>query len=343
MWVLAVASLVNAPACSSPKSSSRPEAAAVSTTPATVGASGPAAATDGPALTFGPGPFNLPDPSVGLDQLAGYSATLTVAFDGTRDGSAEQWQRDKAVVVDLQQGVRQLTVTRTGAETGNSLRLDIAGTRFEQSDDGPCVASALEAELSDPDDPTAALPGLLGAESAGTEEVNGVPTTHYSFDARAFGSIDTAAVKGDVWVADSNGVVVRYRLVVDGTAAYLGTGVKGTMTLDYELTATDQPAVVVVPADCPPGVLDLPLPATASDTVAEAGYTTYNTTDDVDVVRGFYEQLLGPLGWLPEGDPMVVDDFVELSFRRDTDRLQVTIESNDTGRTVTLVVIRDAN
>jgi hypothetical protein len=42
---------------------------------------------------FGPGPFNLVDPTVGLAGLDGYAATLTMSFEGTRAGAAVKWSK----------------------------------------------------------------------------------------------------------------------------------------------------------------------------------------------------------------------------------------------------------
>src|SRR5690348_6872619 len=44
-------------------------------------------------LTFGPGPFTLGDPRVGLADLASYTATLTITFEGTVKGQAAKWAR----------------------------------------------------------------------------------------------------------------------------------------------------------------------------------------------------------------------------------------------------------
>src|SRR5262245_59401037 len=42
-------------------------------------------------VVYGSGQFNLPDAKAGLSDLSSYKATLTLAFDGTRNGQSEKW------------------------------------------------------------------------------------------------------------------------------------------------------------------------------------------------------------------------------------------------------------
>lgn len=44
-------------------------------------------------IAYGSGPFDFPDPRAGLSELSGYTATLTVAFDGTRAGRPKHGRR----------------------------------------------------------------------------------------------------------------------------------------------------------------------------------------------------------------------------------------------------------
>src|SRR5262245_56785010 len=44
-------------------------------------------------IVFGPGTFTYTDTQAGLADLASYKATLSLTFDGTKDGQAQKWTR----------------------------------------------------------------------------------------------------------------------------------------------------------------------------------------------------------------------------------------------------------
>jgi hypothetical protein len=199
-----------------------------------------------------------------------------------------------------------LTVVRIGADAGSLTRVVAGGARFERVDDGPCTVEVAlptpdgsddDRPGLDPDDPVAALPGVLGAVEISAETVGTVPTTHYEFDERALGSLDPATVNGNVWVADDSGVVVRYTMAVEGTAAYLGAGVEGRLDLAYEVTSIGVPDTVEVPADCPPGLVPIADPPGATDVFRVPGFTTLTAPAAPADVTGFYSAELITAGW----------------------------------------------
>src|SRR5574340_426526 len=66
-------------------------------------------------VTFGTGPFVLEDPRVGLSDLPSYTATLTLAFDGTQGGKPAQWTKTYVMLAQKDPAGRQLTIQKTGA------------------------------------------------------------------------------------------------------------------------------------------------------------------------------------------------------------------------------------
>src|SRR5262249_32288519 len=67
--------------------------------------------------TFGSGPFELADPRIGLADLSSYTATLTMSFDGTKDGNAYQWSKTYVMIVNKDPAARQLTIQKSGSLT----------------------------------------------------------------------------------------------------------------------------------------------------------------------------------------------------------------------------------
>jgi hypothetical protein len=301
-----------------------------------------------PPLSFGPGDYDLPDPSVGLDALPGYVATLTVSFDGERDGAPERWGRLTSLTARADPPARALAVVRLGADAGSLVRVVTDGARFERVDNGPCtveVATPVDDSNGDvrpgldPDEPVAALPGVLGAVEISAEPVASVPSTHYEFDERALGSLDPASVDGDVWVADDSGVVMRYTLVVEGTAAYLGAGVEGRLELDYEVTAIGVQDAIEVPADCPPGLVPLAEPPGATDVFEVPGFTTLTAPAAPAEVQEFYAAQLTAAGW-SSTDSIADGDATWASYT--LGRLELTVQTapaDGGGTAVTLVLL----
>lgn len=361
-WAVAVACCVFAACSSSDDTTSPAEPTTVDATsgPATTPATTPTATTvdgqvaptastpPGPGTTaeqstFGPGSFDLPDPRVGLATLAGYSASVTITFDGTRDGAPEQWTRVKTVEIGTEPPTRRLIVERTGDDAGRRVVVEVGGVVYEQVDDDPCTAvRTSDGGTPDPDDPTSALPGLLGADVVGPEAVGSRPATHYTFDERALGSLDPAEVTGDVWVADDGGPVLRYTFVADGTAAYFGSGAEGRLTIDYELTSTGASSDATAPPGCPPGLIAVETLADASEVINEPGYMSFLTSTPTADALEFYEQQLVAAGWTPVDSPLTTGDSVLFAFERAGELLTIGILDEPGGTTVTLVLTRGA-
>jgi hypothetical protein len=292
-------------------------------------------------ITFGPGPFDLGDPAAGLADLPGYTATLTVTFDGTRDGTAEGWSRTHTLAVSGEPAARLLTVAASGspedAELNGTIFLEMGGAFYERPADGPCTASA--AVEGDPTlaDLAPSLPGVIGADEAGTETVDGVEANHYTFDERALGMADFAEATGEVWVAAEGGYVLRYTLEEQGGADFFGEGVEGTVTWDYTLDPT-APAAIAPPDDCPPGLLDAPLMDDAERVQRLPGVTMFETPSDAAAVLAFYQAELPALGWQPQGEPVAVEVMTLAHFVQGEQQLTLIVTPGEGGAKVRLLL-----
>lgn len=191
-------------------------------------------------LVFGPGPFDLVEPEVGLSDLSSYKTTLILSFNGTRDGQSEQWSRTYVMLASLEPTARQLTIEKTGANSNPDqvFLAGVNGTVSERREENACSTSLIQEGFSIAEkwEPAGFLTGIIGAEGTGNDTVNGVAASHYTFDERAFGQSGIAKSTGEMWVASDGGYIVKYELTTVGNADYFGEGIEGAITWNYELT-----------------------------------------------------------------------------------------------------------
>lgn len=267
----------------------------------------PAADTPSPEVVqldieVGPGSLNLPDPRLGLADLASYKSKLTASFEGTQAGQAVKWTQTFLFLQTKDPAARQLTVENTGAalELLPGFTAEIGGAAYQRLGDGTaCVASRLDVDnsLLQEFEPAAQLPGLWGADEAGKEVVNGVESAHYTFDERALGEEGLNESVGELWLASADGPVLRYRRTTTADASYFGNDTQGTLAWEYELTETDGTFSIDLPEDCPPGLVDAPRLPDAVNVNSLPGLLRYETASSVAQARDFYLQELPKLGW----------------------------------------------
>jgi hypothetical protein len=245
-----------APTSTSPAGSSPPSTAVVSTPP------GSDPQTFDASLVFGSGPFSLQTTTAGLAALASYTATLTLSFEGTRAGQPSTWSKSYVMLAMTTPAARQLTIQKSGdvAAPAQAFMAETNGAAYEKNAQDACTATVIapDATLAQPFEPAGLLAGVVGADAAGSEAINGVSADHYTFDEHALGHAGRATAIGEMWVASDGGYIVKYLLTTKGDAKYFGEGVEGTLSWDYELTDIGQPVTITLPDDCPPGMLNVP-------------------------------------------------------------------------------------
>ncbi len=269
-------------------------------------------------IEFGPGSLDLPDLRLGLAEASGYESRLTVTFEGTLSGRPTNWSGTYTYASTLAPRARQLTIETAGEGSQPPvLMLELQGVAYEQEGEELCMGALIDPANSALEElePAAQLPSLFGVEEAGTEALDGVQAAHYTFDERALTEAGSSKTAGELWLASEGGYVLRYHEATTGDANYFGEGTEGTLTYDYELTAINQPAAIILPEHCPPGLVDAPMLADAANVENSPGLTMYETASSLEDVLAFYEQELPKLGWaapsdafaLPEG--MTAEEF----------------------------------
>jgi hypothetical protein len=293
-------------------------------------------------VAFGPGSFNLTEPRVGLADLSGYKATLTLSFDGSSAGKSEQWSKTYVMLTSKEPAARQLTIEKTGdlPDLDAVFLAETDGAAYERRGTNACNATVIDPgnSLADRWEPAGFLNGVLGAQAAGNETVNGVAADHYTFDERAFGQQGIAKSKGGMWVATDGGYIVKYVLTTKGDASYFGEGIEGTLTLDYALTDANRPVAIQLPEDCPAGMVNAPQLPDAANVRNVPSMLTYDTSSSLADAAAFYQKQIPELGWTPLGDPAINDTTALLDFTQGDQELTVIIAAGDGGTKVHILL-----
>jgi len=238
--------------------------------------------------------------------------------------------------------VRQLTIENTGEipDLNPVFSAEVDGAAFEQRGNNACTATAVRpgdsfaARL----EPAGFLSGVIGAERAASDTVNGIAANQYTFDERAFGQLGVAKSTGELWVAAAGGYIVRYKVTTKGTALYFGEGIEGTLTWDYELTGVNQPVAVELPKGCPAGMVDAPLLPGATAVRRVPGLLSYSTSTSLAAAAAFYQKQIPLLGWKLTGDPNVTATLVLLDYTQGAKTMTVLVSVGQNGTNVRIVV-----
>jgi hypothetical protein len=312
---------------------------------ASLGASAPVDTSEPTIATeviVGAGDFDLPEPAVGLGDLKSYRAKLSHAFQGTADGQPSQWTITTTKVSSTDP-LASLYSVEAPAElelldpTWAAERDDAAYRRLAN---GACIASLPGASLALPREPAAELSGLIGGEAAGEETVNGIASDVFTIDGGALGLSGDTHATGRVWIARAGGYVVRYEVTTDGGAAYFGEGISGTLTTRYELTDVNATVSIDLPADCPPGLIDAPMPTDARVIESLPGFLRFTTAMSVDKAAALYRDTSLAFAWRANRTAAISKTFAALSFDRAGVVIDVLVTKGQSGTEVEIVAHR---
>jgi hypothetical protein len=290
-------------------------------------------------VELGPGTFFLPDPRTGLSDLSSYKETLNVSFEGTKDGQPHHWSKVYVFTHNKEPAGSLLTIDSSGdavPEDPDALA-EASGAFYESRPDGSCTGNPIEPENSAIafQEPAGLLPGLLGAEEAGSEAVNEVAASHYVFDERAMAEAGRAETDGEIWVAADGGYVLKYVRTTTATAAYFGDGVAGTITWDYELAEINQPQEIVLPPGCQ---VDAPTMPDAVNVLILPDWMGFDTPSSVADVTAFYQEQLPDQGWTISSDPLVGEGNSLTMFAKGADVLNILVNTGDNGTRVDILL-----
>jgi hypothetical protein len=244
----------------------------------------------------GPGELDLPSISIGIDSLDSYQLSLETLFSGAYEG--EDFEAFTAIEYSLNRSqAAELTVLNYRAEEGTPFELSYARTAdsiyIKSSEDEFCSpGSPAEAGLESGRSLASlvgSFPGVYGAEQAGNEQVNGIPTMYYTFDERSISAYPGSQASGEVWIAEQGGWVMRYRLSLSSPGS--------EQTWLYELSQVNSLESVPLPEGCAPVMSDMPIMKDAAGLVRLPGFMLYTTQASIDETALFYRDQLPGLGW----------------------------------------------
>lgn len=297
--------------------------------------------TTGSKEQIGSGDFVLADPRAGLDSLSSYQGTLTVSFDGTAAGKPAQWSSKSVLTRSTDPASALLSIERTGDldAADPNLVAEASGLAFQRDADGGCTSNNLDPKASvlDAIEPAAQLAGVVGGESIGSKDIDGVSASGYRFDQRAVGQDGVATTTGEVWVAADGGYVLAYTMSAKAGAEFFGDGVEGTMSWDYSLTDVNKPVTVDIPPECGAALLDAPLMADATNIVRFDTGVRFDTSSSPADIVAFYQQQSAGLGWVPEGEPSSDARRGTVEFTQGDALITVAALAGDTGSNVIIV------
>jgi len=326
---------------------STPAAVPAASTPAATPGAGQApttAATAGPLpieVVFGTGPFALPETTAGLAGLSSYKAALTLSFDGTQDGATRRWSKTYVMLAAREPAARLVTIEKTGdlSDLVPVFMAEVDGAAYERLGKTTCTATVLDQSnsLAERLEPAGFLTGVIGADAAGSETVNGVAANHYTFDERALGQLGLTKSKGELWVSAVGGFIVRYKVAARANAVYFGAGIKGTLTWDYELTGAGQPVAIQLLTECPAGLVNAPLLPDATAVRRLPGLLSFSTASGVANAAAFYQKQIPLLGWKPVGTPFISDTLGLLDYAQGAKTMKLVITGTG-GTTVQIMV-----
>jgi hypothetical protein len=244
----------------------------------------------------GPGELDLPSVSKGSDSLDSYQLSLETLFSGAYEG--KDFEVFTAIEYRLiRSQATELTVLHHQDGEGAPFELSYArigdSTYIKSSQDEFCSAGSPEETGLESGPSLASLvnsfPGIYGAEQAGNEEVNGIPTIYYTFDERSISALPGSQASGEVWIAEQGGWVMRYRLSLSSPGS--------EQTWLYELSQVNSLESVPLPEGCYPVLSDLPIVKDAAGLVRLPGFMFYTTQASIDETLFFYRDQMTGLGW----------------------------------------------
>jgi len=296
------------------------------------------------------GTQNLADPTVGLNALSAYLAVLKIGFSGTQGGKSSDWTETYTLAVDTAHGTRLLSIQDSGLPQEASMQGWVYGTYQGMSvtrngDAYPCSAAAVEAgDQPTVLEPASRIPSVLGAATApASGNIQGIAVEHFTFNQSAIDFPGKGEASGEMWLAGTGGFLVKYSLSATGGPDFFGQDMNGKMTWDYQIGSVNSSPSVMLPDNCPPGLVDAPLFAGAQVLTNQPGVLEFNAAADLKSVADFYQGKLPALGYTAGADPVISDSFVELAYQKPGLVLDIDAQKTDDNLADVLITLQREN
>ncbi len=277
----------------------------------------------------------LLNPVIGLDQLSGYKASLKQDLAGTLDGQPYERHSSYELSKQPSSGAFDYSNSVSGTDTrAFSMRLiSLDGAFYEwEQDQSECRGSNTSPKDNPVTDPASLLIPVKNADFVGRENVNGIDSSHYSFDR---GSLPVAKgsenVTGELWIADDGGYVIKYLLNVALPEKITGKDLEIAQTWVYQLELLEQKDAISLPEGCRAVPVEITPPEGSVNITYESGSLTYDTSSQASEVVDFYIDQLSSLGWQPPEKPLqgaITAPFL-MDFRKGDQVLTLFLSGSD--------------
>ena len=251
--------------------------------------------------------------------LANYTMDLSMTFTAQDENGDDVTQSILAdIIYSEDPNALSMNMTMDGVEGaeefGNMSMVQVEGSSYVVIPGMGCITTEIDelndnpfADLADSDQ---ILEGVDNAKFEGEENINGVDTLHYTFDASNLTeeeAQDVEWVEGHIYLAKDEGYMVRFVMEGEGTMDQFSDGGDqfGLMKMEYNITPSDEALTVEIPAECTEaGAENSPYPILedAEDYSYFAGFITYISVTSLDDAIAFYEDALAADGWVQDSE-----------------------------------------
>jgi len=264
---------------------------------------------------------------LGLEALGAYSAGFEIRFAGDYEWVYELETRTDGQAVEYNLHLEGVSDTRNPGDVRAVIEGDTGRMRGPGTGD-ECLQfpSDLDLGLSflSPDDLIEPQSLQEPPTALGSETIAGVEAVHYTLSQASLEHWHDLEM--DLWRDEASGAVLRYDLSVAGPDPLFDAG-EGRLSWQF-LVDEIGPQVIEPVAGCE---VNLPLPPDAARLVKLPGLIAFESSSPPSEIVLFYQTELAEAGWEPLTEPQAGADATLLSYRSDTQTLEINIEARGDG------------
>lgn len=295
------------------------------------------AASSTPPILATPDGSTPTQPTPYLQALKTYHATFELRFEGDYTWVYHLESRTDGSATAHNLHIEGVQAPQNPGDVRVVIEGDVTRMRGPGTGDA-CVQFPSDLDLGQsfltPDDliPPQELEGALSP--LGTKTIAGREATHYTLrQANLAGWQD---VEVDVWKDATTGAVLRYDLAVTGSDPLFDAG-EGVLSGRFIVNDTGPQSIKPI-TGCE---VDLPLPPDAARLVKIPSLVAFESAASAKEIAAFYQIALPEAGWEPLTEPGTGADAPLPIYHRAGERLDIHIETQETGVYVELVLSKE--
>ena len=287
----------------------------------------------------------LADIQAGLDQLDSYQMDFVMMLEG-KDPLGKDAEQSLKLFQEIirSQNNMHLKIEGTGVSTSQASgaieTFQIGNTGYllmvpENQTTPTCLSYSSDTPMVDMGD-MLSPEDMLGEVQEHTliargVMVNGVMTDHYKINKGGLGIGTVTSESAEAWLAQDGNYLVRYAGQAEGEFELTAVKITGTITWSYDLTKINRLLEIALAQECLDAggaILDLPIPANATDQGSFSGIITFSSPDSPKEVADFYRGELPLNGWTIDNDT-AMEALVMMQIKKDKRIYQIMITPGD--------------